>query len=239
MPEFIIVLVSVSILFAIFWFFWFLISTPQRRRARKRSEALQNAGLELSFIYQGNLDPFTEEKDFPRQQLSLLCMGKTYRDVMRGLSSLGKTYLFEFSYETGSGDTLSTYRQTVAAFFVPDVSLPTFSVRPAKILQKILPLDILQKSNDVLRRNEVIFETHAAFSRAYQVKAQDEDALRSLFQPALLEQWEALPALEKWSVDGSGHWMIVFRDNTMILPEELRTFLRQAGEIASLLWHKD
>lgn len=232
MDTFITVLVIAVVLFLIYWY---LISLPQRRRSKKLSEALRKAGLEISFIYQGNHDPF-EEKDFPRQQLPLLWTGdrSKFSNVMQGLSSLGKTYLFEFSYETGNGDSLSTYTQTVTAFFLPGVSLPAFSIRPAKILQKIVPLTILQSANNALWNNEMIFDSHPTFSRAYQLKGPDEAALHSLFRPALLEYCEALPTNERWSTDGSGQWLIVFRDNVLIPPEALSTFLRQTVEIASL-----
>ncbi len=231
MKTFIVVLVIVVVLY---YAYVTLISLPIRRKQKQHTEALQDAGAEFSFLPQEAYGPFDQKKEFPCQPHTLMSMGGKFGNVLQGTSSLGRTWLFEYEYETGSGDTASSYIQTVAAFQLSDCTLPDFSLKPAKVLRYLIPIDLLQKANRALMNNEIIFRTYPAFSRSYQMNGPDEEAIQSIFQPAVLEYWEGLPAKESWASDGSSKWLIVYRDNKQVPPSELKAFLRKAQEIASL-----
>ena len=72
---------------------------------------------------------------------------------------------------------------------------------------------------------------------------EDEEAIRSLFEPELVALWETLDPEEHWA--GAGKWVLVYRDQTQpgggsprnmeVQPEEIEPFLQPAETIAARL----
>ena len=62
-----------------------------------------------------------------------------------------------------------------------ELRLPSFSLKPEGFLHRLVASLGLQDIN---------FDTHPEFSRMYQLQGSDEESVRELFQPGVLEYFE-------------------------------------------------
>ena len=79
---------------------------------------------------------------------------------------------------------------------------------------------------------DIDFADHWEFSKRFQLRGDDEEAIRALFTDDLLGFFEAYG---KVSVEADGQWMVVYRSGKRRSAEEIPQFLEQALEVCNRL----
>lgn len=148
-----------------------------------------------------------------------------FLNIMSGKWGSLKISAFDYKYTVNSGKNSSTFVQTVAAF-TAQAPLPCFELRPEGFLDRV---------GEVFVHRDINFESNPQFSRRYMLrgKDKDEDAVRTLFAPALLSYLEMRPAGDQLHIEGDGTTLLMYRSNVRIAVEKLRSFLDETSEIAS------
>jgi len=200
---------------------WIAISAA---RARKRSQAFSASALEMGLAFEGGT--WSDPRKAPHLNTTLFTKGsaKTFRNVMTG-SSIGlHVGLFDYSYVVSDGRNSRTCAQTVASFSKTGMQLPEFQMGPKGLLQKF---------GDALFHANINFDSHADFSRRYQVRSFTQEKTRELFTGSLLSFLEGLDPKQEWRLEGSEETLIVYRAGKRVKPEDLRVFLDETARLAS------
>jgi hypothetical protein len=200
---------------------WIAISAA---RARKRSQAFSASGLEMGLAFEGGT--WSDPQKAPHLNTTLFTKGsaKTFRNVMTGSSTGLHVSLFDYSYVVSDGRNSRTCAQTVASFSKTGVQLPEFQMGPKGLLQKF---------GDALFHTNINFDSHADFSRRYQVRSPTQEKTRELFTGSLVSFLEGLDPKQEWRLEGSEETLIVYRAGQRVKPEDLRVFLDETARLAS------
>ena len=145
-------------------------------------------------------------------------------NAMAGTRDALPMHLFDYECTVGAGRSARTYRQTVAACIVKtSQSVPPFELRPEHLLDRF---------DALFGYHDINFTTHLEFSRHYLLRGLNEAELRRRFH---LELLHALANQPGWSMEGEGEWLLLYRVNHMVDPDDLGTFQREASQLAQLL----
>lgn len=187
--------------------------------ANKRAAALQNAAAAMGFSFERKGEALRIELN---SSLNLLRSGRnpTVYNVMRGA---GDVSLFDFDYTVGAGRSARTIHQTVAAYRFPGSLMPEFH---------LCAEDFFHKAASAFGYKPIGFDTHPEFSKRFLLRGADENAIRTFFQPALLDFFCGLPAKPSWNVEAAGPWLIIYRAKKKVKPAELSLFAQQTERIA-------
>ena len=200
---------------------WIAISAA---RARKRSQAFSASALEMGFAFEG--ETWSDPQKAPHLNTTLFTKGraKTFRNVMTGSSTSLHVSLFDYSYVVSDGRNSRTRAQTVASFSKTGVQLSELQMGPKGLLQKF---------DDALFHTNINFDSHADFSRRYQVRSPTQEKTRELFTGSLLSFFESLDPRQEWRLEGLEETLIVYRAGKRVKPENLRVFLDETARLAS------
>jgi hypothetical protein len=144
---------------------------------------------------------------------------------MRGTVEDVDMLLFDYQFTTGSGKNSSTHSQTVAAFTFPGRTLPAFELHPEHFFNRI---------GAALGFDDIDFDTHPEFSKRYNLTGTDESAVRDLFTSAVLGYFED-QGEQHWSIEGFGHWLIVYRPGRRLKPDDWPQFMTDAFGVMNTL----
>jgi hypothetical protein len=191
------------------------------RAERRRAAALRRAAEEMGFEFRadpvdGALGPYA---GFP-----LFSQGRrrTIRNLLRGRAGGLEVAVFDYLYVTGGGQSQHTWRQTVLTFEIEGETLPTFSLRPESVFDKI---------GHWLGFPDINFESHPRFSGSYLLRGDDEDAVRRLFGDRVLDYYEANTGV---CTEGHGRRLVYYRPHKRIAPAEVRPFLEEGFRVLAL-----
>jgi len=183
----------------------------------RRTKTIRQAASKLGAAYHRGLDVETQAA---LAEFLLFREEWKAKNVLRSDGSDGEVLLFGHEYVSPSGhadDSIRrTTRRTVAAFrhvsdFSPFLMLPRFGHR----------LRALFGSRGV----------HERFVRRYAVRGEDEAAIVELFRPEVLEYFAREGG---WSVEGRGHWLLVWRGAKRAAAKDPTDFLRRAERVATV-----
>ena len=187
---------------------------------KERREAFAQAALRLGMRFELRANALIEEYG----ALPLFGRGHSRHvtNVVRDGGSDRPAAVFDYQYTVGGGKHSSTHRQTVAVFRFPGMSLPNFTLEPEGALQKL---------GELFGYRDVDFEHQPGFSEVYFLRGRDEQAMRRLFQPALLAHLQQKPG---WHIEGYADQLVVYRAGQRVNPKELFTFVEETARIAQL-----
>jgi hypothetical protein len=184
--------------------------------ARWRSSKLAQAAETLGFDFRPHNHEWTGVlAPFPLfAQLDTLWT----KNLIKGVREGKEVLLFDRAVRRGRG----WDNQTVVAWRLQHDRLPVFEMHPEQFLERLL------------RVEHIHFDDHPIFSKRYFVRGTDEQAIRTLFQPRVLEAFEA--SREQWIVQGQGEWLVAYRPFVIMptSPDALRTFLDEGYNIFAL-----
>ena len=151
-------------------------------------------------------------------------------NVLAGQRGGGEILVFDYSYHTprrpsSSSDSYSV-EQTVAAFRFRGRAFPAFEVSRRGIIAKVAA---------IAGAHGITFDSHPEFSKHFQLRGDDETAVRMLFTPAVRELFERLGDDFDQTVEGANECIVVYRSNHVVKPGEIDAFVSKATEVASLL----
>ena len=116
--------------------------------------------------------------------------------------------------------------QTVIWFRSPQLSLPSFVMRPEHVFHKI---------GSAFGYQDIDFEsnrTAADFSKKYLLRGGDEHAIRSLFKDNVLNFFATHPG--RLVLEGRDDRLILYRPAQLIRPENISVFLEEGLEVFRL-----
>lgn len=188
---------------------------------RKRTAAFAQAAADLGFEF----DP-TSRADLPEDLAGLYLFtrgdSRQTRNIVRGGTANPNTTVFDYSYSISGDGNATTYYQTVACFRTGNLRMPTFSLRPECVLHRIGSLVGMQ---------DIDFDTHPTFSKAYLLKGPKEDAIRKAFSHEVLKFFEDRTGL---CVEANSKVIVFYRQNKWIDPMTLRDFLAEGLEMMTM-----
>ncbi len=189
---------------------------------KKRREALQRMADELGLTFYGDGDPglIAEISDLPlfskgrSRRLTNLILGETDETTMG---------VFDYRYTVGSGKNSQTYRQTVAFFRSGDLKLPVFEMRPQSFFHGI---------GKMFGYQDIDFETHRNFSRAFILRGPNETHVRQFFRPTVLEYFERNQGV---CVEGRLHDVVFYRHGKRVKPEQIKELMNEGFQVFTAL----
>ena len=208
--------------FEYWWVFLLPLAIYSLRRTqqerRERTSQMELAAARAGLVYQ-KADPDLTESTF--RAFSLFKNGATFgllQNRSGGTSNVAKgevggrnVVLLDFTYSRGFGEGPTSHSQTVGAVCVAWLKLPPF-------LLEAKPTE----------RNGIKFDTPPQFSKNYQLTGADETAIQRLFSSEVLEFFVHAPGK---SVECDGEWMIIYRSDHRVDPDELEGFLAEMMRI--------
>ncbi|MBX3418637.1 MAG: hypothetical protein KF851_13615 [Pirellulaceae bacterium] len=211
-PIIVMVVVFTAIAIAAWW-----ANAMEKRRA----EALEAAANELGLAYLP-LDPGRLRAI--RSKFALFGKGgvQLAKNVIVGDTEEVQIVIFDYQFETGSGNNKQTHRQTVAVIDSDRLRLPSFTMRPENFLDKF---------GGILGFEDIDFDTHPRFSDAFVLQGAEPEAIRRVFSTEVMDYFSDRPDLYVELVPGS---LLLYR-RSQRKPEDLRTFLAEAYQVYGLL----
>jgi hypothetical protein len=150
-------------------------------------------------------------------------------NVLAGQRGGGEVLVFDYSYHTPRRPTSSSasysVEQTVAAFRFRGRAFPAFEVSRRGMIAKIAA---------IAGAHGITFDSHPKFSKHFQLRGDDETAVRMLFTPAAREFFERLGDDFDQTIEGANECIVVYRGNHVVKPGEMNAFVSKATEVASV-----
>ena len=158
-----------------------VISTIAHNKARKkRREDMGALAEKISFSYsEKDIEGIPE--NFSAFQLFNKGHGREAENVLEGEFDGINLKIFDYHYTVSSGRSSHTYYHTVFCAYIYDFSMPKFELRPEGIFDKV---------GDFLGFKDIDFDSHPDFSNRYFLKGENEEEVRKLFTPKVLEYFE-------------------------------------------------
>lgn len=149
---------------------------------------------------------------------------RTIANVIEPQSGGERFIAFDFSYTEGTGKRATTYTQTVIRLDLPGMTLPSFEATPENFLTKLA---------QGVGFRDIEMDGRSAFNRLFRLKGQDEEAIREVFTPLILNYLEQ-PQSRNLCLEGAGDRLLVYRLNRRPKPEELEAFLEEGKTLLNL-----
>jgi len=198
------------VLAAVSWEHW---------RDRRRSAALTKWASSLGFtIVPEQVAPDAASAIAGLVRLPVFQRGRDarIRNIMDGSAAEGRVVVLDHEYVTGSGKNKSTITQTLVAVELAGEPLPAFVLGPEGLFARL---------GQVFGTQDIDFEESPQFSRAYQLKASDAEAIRRVFER------NAVPFLAEhpgWSVEANGRWIAAYRQGRREKVKRMSAYLEDA-----------
>lgn len=144
-------------------------------------------------------------------------------NVMSGRLAGAEALVFDHSYRTrqiNPGSSISV-SETMALFRFPGGAFPRFELSREGFLK-----DGYQ---------DIDFASHALFSKRFQLRGDDESAVRKLFDGRVLEFFESRSDDFKETIEGGGEYLVVYRSGRIVSAGKLKAFIEEAIAVASAL----
>ncbi len=189
------------------WNIWF------RRQEERRATAIETLAsqLGLAFHAYGDQDLLTT-----LGHCSLLshCREKTVKNVFQGRTDHVQYDVFDFQYVVGIGGNRRTYRRTMIAFHSKELRLPDFALRPE---------DLGDTITKAFGYQDINFESHPIFSKAFVLRGSEEARIRATFAPDVLSFFEQHTEV---CVERCGDRLIVYyRDRVRLELDQFQPFI--------------
>lgn len=193
------IIIGVLILFLVITIISVIYNKKMREKRRKEMEELSG---KIGFSFTDH--PF---EDFPSSfsNFNLFKIGyaKKTENVLEGTFDDIRLQIFDYQYTVSSGKSSHTHYHTVFCAYVDDFSLPGFELRREGFFDKM---------GDMLGFKDIDFDSHPDFSNRYLLKGSDEEEIRRLFSPKVLEYFEKRS--EDISVEADGNKIVVYSTAT-------------------------
>ena len=107
---------------------------------------------------------------------------------------------------------------------MPGRQLPAFQLRPEHLFHKI---------GAALGFDDIDFDDHPQFSKAYLLRSPQEQAVRDLFNNDVLDFFGTID--KKVCVEADGEWLVMYRQSRRVKADQLAAFLEESFEICTRL----
>lgn len=194
---------------------------------KKRTEGLQQVAEEMGLEFRKEGDAQLQN-GLARFQLFNQGRARKLRNLVVGDAGDISISIFDYQYTTGSGKHQHTSAQTVVCLASPLLDIPSFTLRPESMFDKIGGALGLQKDID--------FDEFPNFSRIYLLKSDNETAVRELFHRELVA---SLEKNKRISIEATSGNVIIYNARQRKKPEQLKELFSEALEFFNHLTSKD
>lgn len=193
------------------------------RADKKRTQACEDYARQMGFTYEKKI---SGTEHLPCSGANLFDRGRSRNcyNYMTGKIADIDILLTDYQYTTGGGKNTTTHTMTVAAYHVPGVNVPDFTLEDENFLTRIAEKFGMQ---------DIDFDTHPVFSKRYRLTGKDENAVRALFTPTLLTSIENGLIRKEWRVQAGDGWLVIHSNGRRIKPVELDSFLNSTFDLAN------
>lgn len=183
------------------------------RIEKNRAEQLKHQGVKLNMKYDYNdefglyslLKEFKLFRRGSRRKIRHILSDKKNHEL--------KKNIFDYSYRIGSDKHRRTIRQTVMFINSKQLGLPQFSLQPEQLWNKL--------TNWLKLESDIDFEGYPDFSDSYLLKGDDEEIVRYIFTPEVLNFFTIH---KNWHLEGIGYYLILYSRNERFHPEVIPGF---------------
>lgn len=144
------------------------------------------------------------------------------KNVLTGETDEVRLAIFDYKYTTGSGKNSHTYLQTVASIESESLQIPQFTMRPEGLFDAV---------GGVLGFQDIDFDHHPEYSKAFVLKSEQEEMVREFFDTPILDFFAGKKGI---CVEGLPGKMIFYRGSKRVKPENFKELLADAYEIYGL-----
>lgn len=187
---------------------------------KKRRQGFENFARYQGFMFQEKAEPIAGSGN-----IKLFSKGRMpkVKNLITGNRSGVQFQIFDYQYTEGGGQNSATHRQTVGVATLSGLELPHFYLAPENIFHKIGKKFGMQDIN---------FDHFPAFSDYYLLKGDDEEAVRALFSPGVLEYLQGNKL--KQILEGDGNRLVFYKLNKREKAEEMPEFFEKFSYLVSL-----
>ncbi len=184
-----------------------------RKLNRMRAGLLKSRADELGFEFHPDGDK--DLKDWlSRFRLFSKGRSRKFKNILRGRTCDLDVVVFDYQYTTGYGNYARTYETSVVGFRTYDINLPEFVLRPERFWNRV--------GVTLFGQQDIDFDTHPVFSKAFLLRGPDETAIRELFTESVLTHFESQSGV---SVEAAGGTLLLYRHARLVGPADVRAFL--------------
>jgi hypothetical protein len=188
---------------------------------KKRTEAFQKVAEEFGFEFLPKGDPGLLGS-LSRFYLFSQGHSKKLFNLMSGTTRDLQVNIFDYRYIVGYGKHQKTYQQSVICFEAEDMDLPSFNLRPESFWHKI---------GAVFGYKDISFDSHPDFSKRYLLRGPDEDEIREVFTPEVLDFLEETNSV---CIEAEGPQLIFYRSSKRLKPDESKKLMSEGFDILSV-----
>lgn len=134
-----------------------------------------------------------------------------------------RTLVFDYRFTEHHGKNSDTDTQTVAAFRRDGRSFPLIELRPENVLHKLA---------NAFGWKDIDFENRPEFSAKYLLRGDDEGRIRRLMDSGTMAFFEKNLG---WCVETDAAWVLVYRADKRVKPEQIAAFVDAARKIDDVL----
>ena len=198
----------------------FLLLTPilyfyKRHKSKKHGENLKEVGASIGLFMSSKKYP-APLKELQKFKLFSLGVYGFISNLMQGRKDSFDVAIFTHEFKKGK----HREYQTVILFESDQLNLPHFTLFPENIRHKIAAK---------IGYEDINFDSFPKFSSQYYLKGNEEEKIRNVFKTNILSYFENDPG---WSVEGLETRLLIYREGSMISPEEIQEFYEQTHTIA-------
>jgi hypothetical protein len=143
-------------------------------------------------------------------------------NLMQGVANGLEISIFDYQFVVGHGKNRQIFLQSVFCAQRDGMDLPGFTMRPETFWHKI---------GSLFGNDDIDFESHPDFSKAYMLRGPIETAIRDLFTDDVLSYFESKKGL---SVEGHRDTLLYYK-SSRLQPEEARAFMSEGFEVLNVL----
>lgn len=205
-----------------------MIYAWKTRRAKQRKAETEALGrqLNLTAVTDHSLGLTRQLQSFElfeRERSSWFRNGSV-SNILRGEVDGTQVYLFDYSYVVSTGKSSRRITQTV--FFADDKNwyLPNFRLKPETWWHKVLAY--------IGWESDVNFEESKEFSDKFWLNSEFNELIQQKFTPEIRDFLTEQPPVY---LEGSNYYLIAYKPNKMLSPNEAETFYKQCCDLLVLL----
>jgi hypothetical protein len=198
---------------------------------KQRTKKFKQVAEEMGFIFHPKIRDHKADKSFDLR-MAVSAFDRFYeghspkiRNMLHSVSEQLEVGIFDYQCTIGQGQGSRTDRQALIYFSSPGLDLPLFSLRPQGLFDKV---------GTVFGSQDINFEsdqTGAEFSKKYLLRGKDEQKVRELFTPEVLDFFAGQDGV---STEGRRSRLIFYRDGERLKPEDTPAFLEEGLEVFRL-----
>ncbi|MFG0248387.1 MAG: hypothetical protein ACF8OB_05825 [Phycisphaeraceae bacterium JB051] len=187
----------------------------ERRESRKRAVWLADFAQRLGLAFE---EQVAGKDSVAFSQAQVLCRGHgtgSIHNYMTGKRDGIDFVLADFRYYINTGRNSTLYKISLAAYHLPTLDMPAFSLMPKSVGSKIAAF---------FGAKQINFEQHPVFSKNYRLLGDDEQAIRQCFTPSLMAEIENRLLPKQYGFESCAEWLIVHSDASLVNVEDWQSF---------------